>query len=73
MTHHTKMNFEAWCVHVQGCADEMTDGLINWRNVTFAWSERYQDGEPLATTIDALVVTALEAFEAIAVKHAVTD
>ena len=56
---HTKMTFEAWCNHVEACANTMVNGLVNFKNVEFAWADRYQDDEPLAGVIDALVAAGM--------------
>ena len=55
----SKMSYEAWCVHVEQCASTMVRGLVNFRNVEFAWADRYQDDEPLAGVIDALVAAGM--------------
>lgn len=55
----SKMSFEAWIVHVEQCAGTMVRGLVNFKNVEFAWADRYQDDEPLAAVIDALVAAGM--------------
>lgn len=56
----SKMTFEAWCHHVETCASTMVNKLVNFKNVEFAWADRYQDDEPLALVIDALVAAGME-------------
>ncbi len=60
MTHPSKMNFEAWCHHVTLCAETMTRKMVNFREIQFAWAERYQDNQPLQIAIDALVAAGAE-------------
>ena len=68
----SKVSHEAWCIRVEQRAHVVLGTkMINWREVTFNWAERYLDDEPMATTVDALIVAAQKQLNE-AIKHIVT-
>ena len=65
------MTYDDWCDHIEQVANKVLGTkMINWREVEFNWAERFRDGDPDATTADALIVAA-QAQLAAAIKEAV--
>ena len=59
------MNHDDWCNHIEEQANKALDcKLINWREVSFNWAERFQSDEPEARTVEELIAAAKDQFNA---------
>lgn len=73
MTKSSRPSLEAWCIRVEQRANHVLNmKMVDWTQVAFNWAERYQDDEPMATTVDALIVAAQKQLDT-AIKQAVDN
>lgn len=50
---------DIWCEQIKRKANDfLGHSMINWREVSFNWAERYQDGDPEMTVVYALISAA---------------